>query len=544
MSVDPASAEVRPAGELILVVDDEPAVRALHARVLRSAGYSTLEAADGQEALEILEEHRPALILLDSTMPRLDGPSLIRLLREREATRTLPIILITARTSVEDRVSGLQGGADDYLTKPIAVDELVARVHSQLRSHDAWGEAVQRELRERRVLTAALRRVQLDPSPELTARSIVEELSAVLGSASIALLTFNAQGLAIPLASGGKLADVYRAGVPLRTAETRTLRERAGEGPWIQHGRTARASRVNTEHDATFDVACIPLEAGQGPIGLLIVGSDAEHAPAGPSQALARRLPLFAELADLVMTLVRPSLQAGALVTEARRKIELVVAKRAFVPHFQAIVRLVDGVVLAHEALTRFTDGARPDVRFAEAERLGLGRVLERATLESAVLAAASLPAGTALSLNVSPALLLADQTLAALIAGAGRQIILELTEHAPVEDYEALRSRIDALGPSVRIAVDDAGSGYASLRHILSLRPHLVKLDIVLVRGIDEDPARQALIAGLVHFAAETGCELIGEGIETEPERATLLRLGVSQGQGYLLGRPSPPPG
>ena len=544
MNADQASADVRPPGELILVVDDEPAVRALHARVLRSAGYATLEAADGQEALEILEQHRPALILLDSTMPRLDGPGLIRLLRDREATRTLPIILITARTSVEDRVSGLQGGADDYLTKPIAVDELVARVHSQLRSHDAWGEAVQRELRERRVLTAALRRVQLDPSPELTARSIVEELSAVLGAASIALLTFNTQGLGIPLASGGKLADLYRAGVPLRAAETRTLRERAAEGPWIQHGRTAGGSRVTTEHDVALDVACIPLDAGEGPIGLLIVGSDAEHSAAGPSQTLARRLPLLAELADLVMTLVHPSLQAGALVTEARAAIELVIARRAFVPHFQPIVRLIDGVVLTHEALTRFTDGARPDVRFAEAERLELGRALERATLESAVLAAASLSAGTALSLNVSPALLLADQTLGALIAGADREIILELTEHAPVEDYIALRSRIDALGPSVRIAVDDAGSGYASLQHILSLRPHLVKLDIVLVRGIDKDPARQALIAGLVHFAAETGCELIGEGIETEQERQTLLRLGVSQGQGYLLGRPSPPPG
>ena len=544
MNADQASADVRPPGELILVVDDEPAVRALHARVLRSAGYATLEAGDGQEALEILEQHRPALILLDSTMPRLDGPSLIRLLREREATRTLPIILITARSSVEDRVSGLQGGADDYLTKPIAVDELVARVHSQLRSHDAWGEAVQRELRERRVLTAALRRVQLDPSPELTARSIVEELSAVLGAASVALLTFNTQGLAIPLASGGKLADVYRAGVPLRAAETRMLRERAAEGPWIQHSRTASVARVRMEQDISLDIACIPLEAGEGPLGLLIVGSDAEDAQAGPSQALARRLPLFAELADLVMTLVRPSLQAGALVTEAREAIKLVIARRAFVPHFQPIVRLIDGVVLTHEALTRFTDGARPDVRFAEAERLELGRALERATLESAVLAAASLSAGTALSLNVSPALLLADQTLGALIAGADREIILELTEHAPVEDYIALRSRIDALGPSVRIAVDDAGSGYASLQHILSLRPHLVKLDIVLVRGIDKDPARQALIAGLVHFAAETGCELIGEGIETEQERQTLLRLGVSQGQGYLLGRPSPPPG
>lgn len=520
----------------ILVVDDEPAVRRLFARALRAAGYQALEAADGQAALEVLEQRRVALVLSDSTMPRLDGPGLIRILRERESTRTLPIILITARASVEDRVSGLELGADDYLAKPVALDELVARVHSQLRSHDAWGEAVQRDLAERRALTAALRRVRLDPSPELTARSIVQELSAALGAASVALLAFAQGGAAIPLASGGKLAESYRPGVSLRAADARTFRERAAEGPWIQRRRTTDGARA-------LDLACIPLGAGEAPIGLLIVAVEAAPS-AGPAQPFARRLPLLSELADLVTTLVHPSLEAGALLTEARAAIELVISRRSFVPHFQSIVRLVDGVVVGHEALTRFTDGCPPNLRFAEAERLGLGRALERVTLESAILAATALPPGTALSLNVSPALLLTDPALAALVSAPEREIVLELTEHAPVEDYDALRSRIGALGGSVRIAVDDAGSGYASLRHILALRPAWVKLDSDLVRGIDDDPARQALIAGFVHFAAEAGCELIGEGIETEAERRTLIRLGVLLGQGYLLGRPSPPAG
>lgn len=526
----------------ILVVDDEPAVRALFVRALRAAGYQTLEAADGQAALEVLEQRRVALVLSDSTMPRLDGPGLIRVLRERESTRTLPIILITARASVEDRVSGLQLGADDYLAKPVALDELVARVHSQLRSHDAWGEAVQRDLTERRALTAALRRVRLDPSPELTARSIVQELSAALGAASVALLAFASGGAAIPLASGGRLAESYRPGVSLRAADARTFRERAAEGPWIQRWRTSGATRRTTDGGGALDLACIPLGVGDAPSGLLIVAIDAGPSAAASGQPFARRLPLLAEVADLVTTLVHPSLEAGALLTEARAAIELVISRRAFIPHFQPIVRLVDGVVVGHEALTRFTDGCPPNVRFAEAERFGLGRALERATLESAILAATTLPPGTALSLNVSPALLLTDPTLGALVSVADREVVIELTEHAPVEDYDALRSRIGALGGSVRIAVDDAGSGYASLRHILALRPAWVKLDIDLVRGIDDDPARQALIAGFVHFAAEAGCELIGEGIETEAERRTLIRLGVLHGQGYLLGRPSPP--
>jgi DNA-binding response OmpR family regulator len=122
----------------ILIVDDEPALRRLFARVLRDAGYDTLEAADGVEALELLERQTVALILVDSTMPRLDGVGVIRAVRDREATRTLPVILVTGMSSLEDRVGGLEAGADDYLVKPVEIDELVARVRAQLRSHAVW----------------------------------------------------------------------------------------------------------------------------------------------------------------------------------------------------------------------------------------------------------------------------------------------------------------------------------------------------------------------------------------------------------------------
>jgi len=116
----------------VLVADDDPAVRRLFARVLRDAGYETLEAADGVEALELLERRKVALLVLDSTMPRLDGAGVIRAVRAREATRTLPVILITGHASLEDRVGGLATGADDYLVKPVDLDELVAHVRAQL----------------------------------------------------------------------------------------------------------------------------------------------------------------------------------------------------------------------------------------------------------------------------------------------------------------------------------------------------------------------------------------------------------------------------
>jgi EAL domain-containing protein (putative c-di-GMP-specific phosphodiesterase class I) len=91
------------------------------------------------------------------------------------------------------------------------------------------------------------------------------------------------------------------------------------------------------------------------------------------------------------------------------------------------------------------------------------------------------------------------------------------------------------------KIAVDDAGSGYASLRHILALRPAFVKLDLSWVRGIDVDEARQALVRGVCDFATRIGCQIIAEGVETEAEQRTLMEIGVELGQGYLLGRPHP---
>jgi len=96
-------------------------------------------------------------------------------------------------------------------------------------------------------------------------------------------------------------------------------------------------------------------------------------------------------------------------------------------------------------------------------------------------------------------------------------------------------------LGPNVQLAIDDAGSGYASLRHILALQPAYVKLDIEWVHNIHRDPVRRALVSGLAYFATETGCELIAEGIETEAELEAIRELGIHLGQGYVLGRPAP---
>jgi EAL domain-containing protein (putative c-di-GMP-specific phosphodiesterase class I) len=98
----------------------------------------------------------------------------------------------------------------------------------------------------------------------------------------------------------------------------------------------------------------------------------------------------------------------------------------------------------------------------------------------------------------------------------------------------------LKGLREHVRLAVDDAGSGYAGLQHLLEIQPDIMKLDIALVRSVDVDPGRRALIASMITFAHKTGCTVLAEGIETQAELDTLRALGVTLGQGYLLGRPA----
>jgi PAS domain S-box-containing protein len=236
-----------------------------------------------------------------------------------------------------------------------------------------------------------------------------------------------------------------------------------------------------------------------------------------------------------------PAMALARRRAEAMDRIESTIEARAFGPVYQPIVDLSTGAAVGYEALTRFTDGSRPDLMFATALECGLGIKLETATLAIALDGARRLPPRTWLSLNVSPPLLADVETLRATLGLRARPLVLEITEHEPIEAYGPLREAVLRLGPDVRLAVDDAGAGVANFHHLVELRPDFVKIDVSLVRGVDTDLSRQAVVAGILHFAAATHCQVIAEGIETEAELAMVTELGVSLGQGYLLGRPAP---
>jgi PAS domain S-box-containing protein len=208
-------------------------------------------------------------------------------------------------------------------------------------------------------------------------------------------------------------------------------------------------------------------------------------------------------------------------------------------PVFQPVVHLASGRPVGYEALTAFTSGEAPDQLIAAAHTVGLGLDLESACLTAALQAAKTLPKDAWVSLNVSPDLILETDRLAGILGSGSRRIVLEITEHARINDYEAVRRAVVRLGPTISLAVDDAGAGFASLRHIIELRPRYLKLDMSLVHHVDRDAIRQAMVAAMRQFSARTACEVIAEGIEEPGELAMLREMGLPFGQGFLLGRP-----
>jgi len=222
-------------------------------------------------------------------------------------------------------------------------------------------------------------------------------------------------------------------------------------------------------------------------------------------------------------------------------ELERTIAERRFQLVYQPIVHLDTGGLLGVEALCRFADGRAPERWFQESEVRGLAPELDLAIVRTALKQVASLPDGY-LALNVSPSTLVDPRLLDVLGAPSvpAERLVIEITEHARVDNYGRARRTLEALRRlGVRLAVDDAGAGYATFRHVLRLRPDIIKMDHSITQHINEDPGRLALAAALVIFAGEIGAVLIAEGVETAGELAALHQAGVTRAQGFALGRP-----
>jgi PAS domain S-box-containing protein len=771
----------------ILIVDDDAATRELVATYLRREGFETREASGGEAALQLIADEAISLVILDMRMPGMSGTDVVRALREHPTTSALPVMVLTGKVVEYPLAASLGVGADDYLTKPIPLDELVARVRAHLRGvrvaaeqgkleseelyralveHSADGILVsdqtgryveanpaicrmlgyardelllmfppslsadddplspedmderlaearagtalmverryrrrdgtslpaevgfsqlpdgrlQREIRditerkrleaERSLLAAAVEqaadfvivvgwegiiqaanpafeRLTGHPAGEAIGRSVASVLRSgvdppevyaaldkalrrgeawsgqlverradgsllevdlsvspirdaagdLIGSVEIgrdrtheremeaerereaqirvalaeslahvppgATLEQAAQAICDALVTlpfvdvatiqiflGGDDVQILAqsappgypamAGTHLPPARAAIVRERSAGGPWARYAESDPADgglRAAAVRSGLKALAYGPIGRGDHVVGALVLGTFDERF----AHTLVEQMPGLVSFGTTSSALLGERMHARHVERNLRHGLEGVLTTRAFHPVFQPIVDLQTRETMGFEALTRFDSGQRPDLCFADAWSVGLGPDMELATLEAAVAAGRELPAGGWLDLNVSPRLLADPGRLREILWSADRALVLEVTEHELVGDYDALRAAVRELGHDIRLAVDDAGAGIANFGHIIDLRPDFVKLDISLVRRVNANLGRQAMVVGMRHFSRTAGCRLIAEGIETQEEAATLRALSVEFGQGYLYGHPGP---
>ncbi|OIQ78648.1 phytochrome-like protein cph2 [mine drainage metagenome] len=399
--------------------------------------------------------------------------------------------------------------------------------------------AVAREAREHAAVEASLAHIRPDSSVGDIAKAACAELRRLDGvrAAAVIDLTVGAESI---LAMSGLNRHAFEL-TPSGVGELGDyLRANLAQGPcllaYASHPHSPRVQEQEPGENLPLLVAYAPLVSEGQIFGALAISASDSNA----AGALGARLTLLGTLTAVLAPLLRARLDDLHATNDAATSIRAILAERLFSPVFQPIVELASGAIVGFEALTRFTDGRRPDVVFAQAHRAGLGNDLERATLVAALGAARDLPADAYLTLNMSPDFLTSAEPVR-LLDGVRRALVIEVTEHEVIEDYTRLRAHLAALRPRVRLAIDDAGAGYASLRHILELEPEIVKLDIAIVRAVDTDPGRRALVDGMKYFADKRQITLIAEGVETATELAALREIGIPNAQGFFLARPAP---
>ena len=240
-------------------------------------------------------------------------------------------------------------------------------------------------------------------------------------------------------------------------------------------------------------------------------------------------------VAEVEGELLREEQQARVLAVMAQDRVR---------PVFQPIVDLGTRAIRGFEALSRFENEPKrsPQQWFEDAGVAGLRSQLELHAIRQAITHASQLPPSVFLSVNASPETLLSEDLRSAVRDLDGRRLVVEVTEHAAVEDYEPLQRAIDRLRRrGVRLAIDDAGAGFSSLKHIVRLLPEFIKLDLFLVRDIHLDPVKRAVVAGMLGVASQIGGKVIAEGVENREELDVLIDLGVEWAQGFYLGVPGP---
>ena len=540
---------------VILIADDNEDVVLLLRTYLRPLDCEILIATDGEEALTVAQARLPDLVLLDVMMPKRSGWEVCQTLKSLPRTSHIPVVLVTGRGDVKDRLTGLQVGADDYLVKPFDRNEVVKRIQALLnrkRDQPAPAEGMSR---------AVLENILLDRATGLpTVPMVLDKVKETLieqGEIGVVFVDIE-QFESIEAEYGWALFDEFlrRVGEVLTVEAREKFRRpiicssRVGGSSFYVFFET-RGQDLSAENAAeatSNEVRERLIEAlrqrfpslQQGQIGFFVGTTRLDYRP---QIRLERQIYQGMQIAA---DAVRDAEQQRK--KQLTRELRDIIRRKRVTTLFQPIVRSKDLTIFGYEVLTRGPANSsfrNSDMLFSFARDAKLAWELEAIALEGALKRLRDIDLlDRKFLLNLEAEMFVESEfrihEMVSFFAEHRGNFVFELTERAAIEDYNVFRGFLDEFrAKGIEVAIDDAGSGYASLEAIASLAPDYLKVTKGLVSTLAAEPIKQDLVRLLVDLAGRINAKTIAEGIETVEEYETCRDLGIDLIQGYYIAYP-----
>ncbi len=554
----------------ILVIEDDDTIRSNLVELLDLEGFRVLEASQGDAGVRKAKTYLPDLVLCDIQMPELDGYGVLEALREYPTTATIPLIFLTARTDPSAMRQGMNLGADDYLTKPCSMVELMSAIASRFKQRNALTQLYAKE--QKLALEILERKVLLDPLTNLPTRTslcqhlqgwINEDVTREVSVFCLHIHRFRAINANFGHTSGDILlqmaANRLQRAIGAQGLVARLNGNEFGIGllsvPTGESGALDSQPQIAEVAQRVFDAVTAPYRINEQEIHIQVsLGIATSETSQNPEQLLTQAETAQSwcqQKGNCQYRFYHPGMDT---LEVERRLIEMdlgkAIAGKEFQVYYQPQVDVQTGTIIGMEALLRWNHPRRgmisPMTFIPIAEELGLIVPLGEWVLKTSCIQVqrwqknGSVPIRVSVNLSMrqlqQPDLL---ERVAAILQETGVDpdlLVLELTETCVMEDVKRSIETLKGLRKlGIGISIDDFGTGYSSLNYLTSLPINGLKIDRSFIKEVATDDNAATILSAILTLAERLHLKVVAEGVETMKQFAFLKDTGCEAIQGFL---------